>query len=36
VHEGALREGVFVHGGRVDQLVMGLLAGDLRAEDEGH
>ncbi len=29
-HEGALREAAFVHGGRVDHLVMGLLAGDLR------
>jgi RimJ/RimL family protein N-acetyltransferase len=29
-HEGVMREGAFVHGARVDQLVMGLLAGDLR------
>jgi RimJ/RimL family protein N-acetyltransferase len=29
VHEGRLREAAFVHGGRVDQLVMGLLRGDL-------
>jgi hypothetical protein len=29
VHEGHLREAAFVHGGRVDQLVMGLLRGDL-------
>jgi RimJ/RimL family protein N-acetyltransferase len=33
-HEGSLREAAFVHGGRVDQLVMGLLAGDLRDGDE--
>jgi RimJ/RimL family protein N-acetyltransferase len=29
VHEGRHREAAFVHGGRVDQLVMGLLPGDL-------
>lgn len=32
VHEGSLREATFVNGGRVDQLVMGLLRGDLRDE----
>jgi RimJ/RimL family protein N-acetyltransferase len=32
VHEGSLREGTFAHGERVDLLVMGLLAGDLRDE----
>jgi RimJ/RimL family protein N-acetyltransferase len=32
VHEGSLRENAFVHGRRVDLLVMGLLAGDLRDE----
>jgi RimJ/RimL family protein N-acetyltransferase len=35
VDEGRLREAAFVHGGRVDHLVMGLLPGDLVAEDEG-
>jgi RimJ/RimL family protein N-acetyltransferase len=33
-HEGSLREAAFVHGGRTDQLVMGLLADDLRDGDE--
>jgi RimJ/RimL family protein N-acetyltransferase len=28
-HEGRLREAAFVHGGRVDELVMGLLAGEM-------
>ena len=32
VHEGSLRENAFVQGRRVDLLVMGLLAGDLRDE----
>jgi RimJ/RimL family protein N-acetyltransferase len=31
-HEGRLREAVFVHGGRDDQLVMGLLSGELLEE----
>jgi RimJ/RimL family protein N-acetyltransferase len=29
-HEGSLREAAFVHGGRMDQLVMGLLPDDLK------
>lgn len=28
-HEGRLREATFVHGGRIDELVMGLLEGEL-------
>jgi RimJ/RimL family protein N-acetyltransferase len=32
VHEGGLREATFAHGRRIDLLVMGLLAGDLREE----
>jgi RimJ/RimL family protein N-acetyltransferase len=32
-HEGRLREAAFVHGGRMDELVMGLLAGELTAEE---
>ena len=32
VHEGNLREAAFAQGERVDLLVMGLLAGDLREE----
>jgi RimJ/RimL family protein N-acetyltransferase len=35
VHEGRLREAAFVHGGRVDLLVMGLLPGDLTSENGG-
>jgi RimJ/RimL family protein N-acetyltransferase len=33
VHEGRLREAAFVHGDRVDLLVMGLLPGDLISDD---
>ena len=33
-HEGSLRDAAFVHGGRDDQLVMGLLAGELIEEEE--
>ncbi|MCD6021478.1 MAG: family N-acetyltransferase [Actinomycetia bacterium] len=32
VQEGSLREAAMAHRGRVDLLVMGLLAGDLREE----
>lgn len=32
--EGRMREAVFVHGGRDDQLVMGLLAGELLEDDD--
>jgi RimJ/RimL family protein N-acetyltransferase len=34
VHEGRLREAAFVHGDRVDLLVMGLLPGDLISDDD--
>ena len=32
-HEGRLREEAFVHGARMDDLVMGLLSGELTDDD---